>query len=52
MVEEDDDGEPDIVFNDEDQELNIERFYFPITDYHYSSSQEPNFTYDWQNYPN
>ncbi|KAG6432453.1 hypothetical protein SASPL_104029 [Salvia splendens] len=35
--QEDEDGEPDSVINaPEDQEPDIERFYFPITDYYYS----------------
>ncbi|XP_042014292.1 uncharacterized protein LOC121762474 [Salvia splendens] len=50
--QEDEDGEPDLVINaQEDQEPDIERFYFPITDYYYSSTNDPHFTFDWQNYP-
>lgn len=49
--EDDEDGETDIAFTSQDEEPDIERFYFPTTEYYYSSVQEPNFTYDWQRIP-
>ncbi|XP_057811881.1 secreted RxLR effector protein 161-like [Salvia miltiorrhiza] len=52
--EDSEDGEPDIEIRaqGDENEPDIERFYFPTMDYTYSSSQDPDFTYEWQHIPN
>ncbi|XP_057765351.1 uncharacterized protein LOC130986088 [Salvia miltiorrhiza] len=51
--EDSEDGEPDIEIRaqGDENEPDIERFYFPTMDYTYSSSQDPDFTYEWQHIP-